>query len=141
MDDVLHGESGVHEWALAEAVSLALSNYSKQSGVKRFRRLVIGLGELQSIDKEILELALGETLKLYGLEVVEFEFITEEASFECRSCGFKWKLGDLGLSDEVREAIHFLPEATYAYIKCPKCGSPDYLITGGRGLSIMGVEY
>ncbi|MEM1835925.1 MAG: hydrogenase nickel incorporation protein HypA [Sulfolobales archaeon] len=141
MGGILYGESGMHEWALAEAVGLALSSYSKQSGIKKFRRLVIGLGELQSIDREILELALGETLKLYGLEVVEFEFITEEASFECRSCGFKWKLGDLSLSNEVREAIHFLPEATYAYVKCPKCGSPDYSITSGRGLSILGVEY
>ncbi|MEM1527780.1 MAG: hydrogenase nickel incorporation protein HypA [Sulfolobales archaeon] len=131
----------MHEWALAEAVGLALYNYAKQSGIRRFKRLIIGLGELQAVDKEVLELALGETLRAYGLELVECDFVTEEASFECRSCGFKWKLGDLSLSNEVREAIHFLPEATYAYVRCPKCGSPDYSITSGRGLSILGVEY
>lgn len=131
----------MHEWALAEAVTLALYNYVKQSGARRIKRLVLGLGELQSIDREILEFALSETLKLYGLEVKEYELVTEEASFECRSCGFRWRLADLGLPDETREAIHFLPEAVYSYVRCPRCGSPDFSILGGRGLSILGVEH
>lgn len=131
----------MHEWALAEAVSLALSKYLKQSGVTRVKRLVLGLGELQSIDKEVLEFALSETLKLHGLEVQEYELATEEAQFECRSCGLRWRLAELGLQDEVREAIHFLPEAVYSYVRCPRCGSPDFSILAGRGLSILGVEY
>lgn len=132
---------GMHEWALAEAVALAVSKYSEQSGGKRIRRLVLGLGELQSIDREVLELALSETMKLLGLEVQEFEFVTEEAVFECRSCGFSWKLRELFISEGIREAIHFLPEAVYAYVKCPSCGSPDFAVVKGRGLTILGVEH
>lgn len=130
----------MHEWALAEAVALAVYNYAKQYRVNRLKRLTLGLGELQTIDREVFELALAEALKLYGLEVREYEFVIEEALFECRACGFSWELKKLKLSEEVREAIHFLPEAAYAYIRCPRCGSPDFSIVRGRGLSILGVE-
>ncbi len=131
----------MHEWALAEAVALALSRYAKQAGIGRLKRLVLGLGELQAVDREVFELALGESLKLHGLEVESYELVTEEALFECRACGFSWGLGDLALSDEVREAIHFLPEAAYAYVRCPRCGSPDFSVARGRGIRILGVVH
>ncbi len=130
----------MHEWALAEAVALALSSYAKRAGIGRVKRLVLGLGELQAVDREVFELALGESLKLYGLEVESYELVTEEAFFECKACGFSWGLGELALSDEVREAIHFLPEAAYAYVRCPRCGSPDFSIVRGRGVRILGLE-
>ncbi|MCX8185409.1 MAG: hydrogenase nickel incorporation protein HypA [Sulfolobales archaeon] len=131
----------MHEWAIAEAIAEAVSKYSESRGSRSVKRLIIGLGELQAIDREIFEFALSEIFKLYRLEVLEYVLQSEEAEFKCRSCGFSWRLRDLELSDEDREAIHFLPEAVYAYVKCPKCGSLDYYITKGRGLSILGVEY
>lgn len=130
----------MHEWALAEAVVLALASYARRAGLGRLRRVVLGLGELQAVDREVFELALGETLKTHGLEVESYELVTEEALFECRACGFSWGLRELALPDEVREAIHFLPEAAYAYVRCPRCGSPDFSIVRGRGVSILGVE-
>jgi hydrogenase nickel incorporation protein HypA/HybF len=44
------------------------------------------------------------------------------------------------LDEEAREAIHFLPEAAHAYIRCPKCGSPDFEILSGRGVWLESVR-
>jgi hydrogenase nickel incorporation protein HypA/HybF len=131
---------GVHEWALAEAVVLTLSQYLREAGLSRVSRVVVSLGELQAVDREVFEFALRELASLYGVEVGRFEVVDEEASFECRSCGFRWGLRDLSLPDEVRESIHFLPEAAYAYVRCPRCGSADFALLSGRGVRLVGVE-
>lgn len=131
---------GVHEWALAEAVVLTLSQYLREVGWSRVSRVVVSLGELQAVDREVFEFALKELASLYGVEVGRFEVVDEEASFECRSCGFRWRLRDLNLPDEVRESIHFLPEAAYAYVRCPRCGSADFALLSGRGVRLVGVE-
>ncbi|MCC6047077.1 MAG: hydrogenase nickel incorporation protein HypA [Desulfurococcaceae archaeon] len=131
---------GVHEWALAEAVVLTLSQYLREVGWSRVSRVVVSLGELQAVDREVFEFALKELTSLYGVEVGRFEVVDEEASFECRSCGFRWRLRDLNLPDEVRESIHFLPEAAYAYVRCPRCGSADFALLSGRGVRLVGVE-
>jgi len=130
----------VHEWALAEAVVLSLSQYLREVGWGRASRVIVSLGELQAVDREVFEFALKELANLYGVEVGSFELVEEEASFECRSCGFRWRLRDLDLPDEVRESIHFLPEAAYAYIRCPRCGSADFVLVSGRGVKLEGVE-
>ncbi|MEM4169637.1 MAG: hydrogenase maturation nickel metallochaperone HypA, partial [Thermoproteota archaeon] len=58
-------------------------------------------------------------------------------------CGFKWFFQKEELDENMLEAIHFLPEVSHAYVKCPNCGSPDFEVTGGRGVwieSIKGLE-
>jgi len=130
----------LHEWALAEAVVLSLSQYLREVGWGRVSRVVVSLGELQAVDREVFEFALKELANLYSVDIGRFELVEEEASFECRSCGFRWRLKDLELPDEVREAIHFLPEAAYAYLRCPRCGSADFILASGRGVKLEGVE-
>jgi hydrogenase nickel incorporation protein HypA/HybF len=44
------------------------------------------------------------------------------------------------MSQDVRESIHFLPESIYAYYRCPRCGSIDFEIVKGRGISEIRVE-
>jgi hydrogenase nickel incorporation protein HypA/HybF len=39
-----------------------------------------------------------------------------------------------------REAVHFLPEAAHAYLRCPRCGSVDFDVAAGRGVSIVSIE-
>ncbi|MDR0318462.1 MAG: hydrogenase maturation nickel metallochaperone HypA, partial [Nitrososphaerota archaeon] len=58
----------------------------------------------------------------------------------CRNC---WQFKKEKLDAVTVEAIHFVPEAAHTFIKCPKCGSPDFEITSGRGIwldSIQGVK-
>jgi hydrogenase nickel incorporation protein HypA/HybF len=49
-------------------------------------------------------------------------------------------MGDMDIEDDIKEAIHFLPEAVHAYISCPNCGSFDFEIVGGRGVYIRRIE-
>ena len=42
--------------------------------------------------------------------------------------------------EQEREAIHFLPESAHAYLRCPGCGGPDFVLAAGRGVSIEAVE-
>ncbi len=130
----------MHEWALAEAVIEYLKERRSKEGWKRVRRLVIGLGELQNVEREVFEFALNSLLEENGLPVDEVGFTVVKASFRCRRCGASWSLSNLDLSDDIREAIHFLPEAVYAFVACPRCGSRDYEIVEGRGLTIEELE-
>lgn len=130
----------MHEWALAEAVATSLSRYIRDVGTSKIERLVIALGELQAIDREIFEFALSEIMRFSGIDVKSLELVTEEAVFKCNACGYEWRLKDLNIPEEIRESIHFLPEAVFAYVKCPRCGSPDFVIVKGRGLNIVGIE-
>ena len=42
--------------------------------------------------------------------------------------------------EDVREAIHFVPEIAHTYIKCPKCGSPDFEVVQGRGVWLESIK-
>ena len=44
------------------------------------------------------------------------------------------------MTEETREAIHFLPEAAHAFVRCPSCGSPDFAVSKGRGVSIKSID-
>lgn len=126
----------VHEWALAESIVL----YVKQHGYSSIKRLRVRIGVLQSIDKEILEYALRELTREHGIRLEQLELLDEYPLLKCNMCGFEWSLNPSDMSDDVREAVHFVPEAIYAYYKCPGCGSLDYTIVKGRGISEVAVE-
>jgi hydrogenase nickel incorporation protein HypA/HybF len=38
------------------------------------------------------------------------------------------------------EAVHFIPELAHAFLQCPSCGSPDFEMLAGRGVSIGSIE-
>jgi len=66
-----------------------------------------------------------------------------KAELKCRVCNHKWKFSTENMDHDVSEFIHFIPEIAHTYLKCPKCGSPDFEILTGRGVwldSIKGVK-
>lgn len=126
----------VHEWALAESIILYLQN----NGVRKARKLVVKIGLLQSIDKEILSFALAELSKENSISIENIEILEEEPLLKCNRCGFEWSINVSSMSGEIKESIHFLPESIYAYYKCPRCNSIDYEILKGRGLGEIVVE-
>ncbi len=123
----------VHEWALAEAIAEYVEQQAKGRPVKK---LVISLGVLQSIDREILDFALKNILEDRNLRIGSIEYVDEEVVLRCKRCGYEWKPSMDEVDESVREAIHFVPEAVYSYFKCPRCGSRDFEIVSGRGISI-----
>ncbi len=123
----------MHEWAIAEAISREVEANLEKA---RIRRVKVILGELQNIDLDVLKQYLEMMLRDVAPNV-EIDYETEEAVFKCRRCGYTWTLADSSLSEEEREAIHFVPEAVRAYVKCPKCSSPDFEVLRGRGVRLI----
>jgi hydrogenase nickel incorporation protein HypA/HybF len=132
----------MHEWALAEAVIAATLEVAEREGMKQVTEVKIKIGELQQIERDIFDFALAQ-LKLARFENAKFYVETERAKLKCRACGHGWLFSKNKLDKDSAEAIHFVPEVAHAYIKCPKCGSPDFEIIEGRGVwleSIKGVK-
>jgi hydrogenase nickel incorporation protein HypA/HybF len=132
----------MHEWALAEAIIAAASQIAEKEGLKEVAELKIKVGELQQIELDILEFALSQ-LKPSKFKNARFSIELAKAELKCRVCGYKWFFKKEKIDESAAEAIHFVPEIAHIYIKCPKCGSPDFEILEGRGVwleSIKGVK-
>jgi hydrogenase nickel incorporation protein HypA/HybF len=131
----------MHEWALAEAVIATVESIRSEHGGRTVLAVRLRIGELQKIDREAfgIGLRMGLEGRPYGPEV--FQLLTEPACFRCRACGREWRLADRPeLGPEEREAIHFLPESAHVYMRCPGCGSPDFELSAGRGVTIESVD-
>jgi hydrogenase nickel incorporation protein HypA/HybF len=133
----------MHELALADAVVKAALRAADDAGMDRIVRVVVKVGELQQIERDLFEFSLTEVLPAQEsrLKDVEFDVAEEAVRFECRACGTEYGRDDVDLDsgDEI-EAIHFIPELSHAFARCPSCGSPDFDITAGRGITLARVE-
>jgi len=132
----------MHEWALAEAVISTASQVAEKEGLKEVTEVKIKVGELQQIERDILVFALSQ-LKPAKFRNAKFNIKTARAQLKCRVCGHKWIFSKDKLNKSTAEVIHFVPEIAHTYIKCPKCGSPDFEVLQGRGIwleSIKGVK-
>ncbi|MGA2762853.1 MAG: hydrogenase nickel incorporation protein HypA [Spirochaetia bacterium] len=131
----------MHEWALADAVVEAAAAALGNRDPSCLRGVTVQIGELQAIDREIFTFALETILSEKPLSSGIFHLETEKATFRCVACGREWGLEESqGITDEEREAIHFLPEAAHAFVRCPACASPDYRVEKGRGVRISALE-
>jgi len=133
----------MHEWALAESILAAAETTATHEHLKTVTELSINLGELQQIDRSILRFALKALAsELPCFKNVKFIFKTEKSHFTCNVCAHTWNYTDLKkkLGADEAEAIHFIPEAMLAYARCTKCGSPDFHITKGRGVTLTTVK-
>jgi len=130
----------VHELALADAVVKRALQAASQAGIDRISRLVVGIGTLQQIERETFEYLLREVLPESDPRLAGTEFVVQDepAAFRCRGCGTGFEAPPP--PEEAGEAVHFVPELAHAYLRCPDCGSPDFEITAGRGVTLRTVE-
>jgi hydrogenase nickel incorporation protein HypA/HybF len=131
--------SSMHEWALAEAVIAAATEIAEKEKLKQVTEITIKIGELQQVEREILSFALGQ-LKSEGFKNTRFRITKGKTKLKCRACGERWLFQKSKLNKDITEAIHFVPEVAHTYIKCPRCGSPDFEITEGRGIWLENVK-
>jgi len=134
----------MHEWALAESIITTAVNAADKEKIKKIKEIVVGLGELQQIEQDIFEFAIGELIKDQGkkLKNVKIKIKSEKSNFVCNNCHNHWTFDDLKkrIDEDESEAIHFIPEVALVHSRCPKCGSPDFEITKGRGVSILSIK-
>ncbi len=132
----------MHEWALAEAILATATEIAKKEKLKQVTEVTVRVGELQQVEREILRFALTQ-MKPEGFTNTKFRFLKAKTELKCRVCGTTWQFKKEKLDKATMEAIHFVPEVAHTYIKCPKCGSPDFEIISGRGIwldNIKGVK-
>jgi hydrogenase nickel incorporation protein HypA/HybF len=131
----------MHEWALAEAVISTVERLYEENGRKKVLSVKVLIGELQHIEMEVFSVGLQNQLAERPFDPDVFHFEIQKAGFRCNACGREWLLEEHSeLGEEELEAIHFLPEAAHVYMRCPSCGSPDFALVKGRGVSIHSVD-
>jgi hydrogenase nickel insertion protein HypA len=134
----------MHELALADSVLKAALSAADDAGMDRIERIVVRVGELQQIKGELFEFSLTNVLpaKDARLAGVEFDVSEELVLFQCRSCGTEYGRDEAGIDDDgdQGEAIHFIPELSHAFARCPSCGSPDFDIRAGRGITLVRID-
>jgi hydrogenase nickel incorporation protein HypA/HybF len=123
----------MHEWALAEAILKSAEQIAEQENLKEVSEVTIKVGELQQIEPPILRFALNQ-MKSDSFKKAKFRILKAKSTLKCRVCGNVWQFNFRKLDKATAEAIHFVPEVAHTYIKCPKCGSPDFEIASGRGV-------
>ena len=131
----------MHEWSLADAVITTVDKYYKEKNAVAVKSVTIQVGELQNIDEEVFFFGLQNLLDGYPFGEEVFHIEVQPVMFRCRFCKHPWSLSDVPeVGPEEKEAIHFLPESAHVYLKCPSCGSTDFVVETGRGVSIGSIE-
>ncbi len=132
----------MHEWALAEAVIKTALEVMKKEGGKKVVEINIVIGKLQTIDMDAFNFALGELIEGTPAESAKINFEYENPVFKCINCGYEWSIESLDklLGEDEIEAIHFVPELSHIFIKCPNCNSPDFDVIKGRGVYIKSIK-
>lgn len=131
----------MHEWALSDSIASAARDVLKAENLKKVDEVTVVLGEVQNIAKKVFADIFNDVKKNYeGVENAVLIIEDEPASFTCLNCGNVFGLKREELNHETSEAIHFLPEMSKLYIKCPKCASSDFKITQGRGVFIKEIK-
>ena len=134
----------MHEWALAESILAAAVEEAEKQKMKKITEITVGLGELQQIAIDVFKFALDELIKENKDKLVDTKIKIEtlESNLKCNNCENEWKFSDMKkkINDDVGESIHFIPEVAFVHTRCPKCGSPDFQITTGRGVSITKIK-
>jgi hydrogenase nickel incorporation protein HypA/HybF len=129
----------MHEWALAESIIATAEKVAQEENLAQVTEVVIRVGELQAVEVPILRFALSQ-LKPESLKKTKFHILKAKTTLKCRVCANTWLFSQTKLDKATAEAIHFVPEVAHTFIKCPKCGSPDFEIPKGRGVWIENVE-
>jgi hydrogenase nickel incorporation protein HypA/HybF len=129
----------MHEWALAEAVIKAASEIAEKEKLSEVTEVNVKIGELQQVERKILQFAL-QQLKPAKFENAKFHVTRARTTLKCRNCGKTWRFQKQKLDRATKEAIHFVPEVAHTYVKCPRCGSPDFEITAGRGIWLQNIK-
>jgi len=134
----------MHEWALVESILTASIEAAEREGLKKIKEINIGIGELQQIAIEAFEFAFEELTKSLDdkLKGVKIRFKTEKSNLACNNCRHEWSFDVLkkNINEGESEAIHFIPEVAFVHSRCPKCKSPDFEISNGRGVSILSIK-
>lgn len=141
----------MHEWSIAEAVCRSALELARAERARRVVGLRIRVGELAQLDLEILREAVRALAEGTILQGAKIEIEVERAEMHCNKCGYKCGMAELLKTlpssaptivdeDGTRDLpLHYYPALIHALAKCPRCGSRDFEVKGGRSVEIESV--
>ena len=134
----------MHEWALAESVITTALEAAEKEKLDSITEIIVDIGELQQIEAELFSFAVNDILKTYSPKLKNTKITVNiiPSRLQCKHCQHTWTFDDIKdqLNKDEAEAIHMLPEVAVVHSRCPKCKSPDFEITAGRGVSIRSIK-
>jgi len=139
----------MHEYSIAEGIILTIKSIMKEERLDEVSEVIISVGDLAQIDREVLLDLLKILSSEYGLGDVKYVINSEETTFKCNYCGYSWSWSstrDVILKDlcgdviECDNPIHFIPDLINVFMKCPRCGSQDYSILTGYDVRLVGIK-
>jgi len=112
----------MHELAIIEALIEQVSREMKRAGRQgRVARLDLSVGRLSGVNPDSLRFAFGLVAPGPPVEGAEMAIDEPKAQCRCNQCGAQTDIDDL-------------------VIQCPRCGSGDISIEGGRDLMLQSIE-
>jgi hydrogenase nickel incorporation protein HypA/HybF len=112
----------MHEIAIANAVIEQVESEVQRAGASgHVTRIALVVGRLSGVNPDCLRFALDLLSTGTILESARIEIVEPRASCRCAACGERVEIDDL-------EAL------------CPRCGSSDVAIEGGRDLLLESIE-
>lgn len=136
----------VHEWSLASGIVKSIEDECRRQSVSGVSSVELAVGELSQIEVRALRQALEELRKGTVMGGCKIRILREKTRFRCSECGHSWPFSKSKQELEPLEkggdnAVHYLPSTVNAFIRCPRCGSPDFQIASGLALSIRKVLF
>lgn len=131
----------MHEWSLAGGIVQTVEDECRKQSIARVQRLELSVGELAQIEVDTLREALAQLKKGTAMSGCRIIIRRERTMMSCRKCMHVWGFSESRkhlspLENGGDNAVHYLPSSVNAFITCPSCGSPDFDIVSGFGLSI-----
>lgn len=135
----------MHEWSLAAGIVQTIEDECKRTSVREVTRVDLSVGELAQIETPMLREALNSLKKGTVMAKSTIRISKERTAFSCRKCGKNWSFAQsrkklTPLEKGGDNAVHYIPSSINAFARCPQCGSPDFEIVKGFGLSIRSIQ-
>lgn len=121
----------MHEFSTAQAILNTILDAAKSYPVEKIIQIKLEIGEFTLLNHAQLRFALKTISKGTPAEGAKILIKTLKGKIKCSDCGYEGELESLPPHSYV---ISFSP------FQCPKCGSPDTDILGGRETNIKDIK-
>ncbi len=120
----------MHEFGIASEIWQAARRAAGAHGAARVLVVTIELGELNFVEDEQLRFWVTALAERDGSPGIDLRIAHMPPNVRCRRCGDESKV------KLAREPGFFIPHS----LVCPRCGSSEIEVTGGREIRVVSAE-
>ncbi|MHA1754464.1 MAG: hydrogenase maturation nickel metallochaperone HypA, partial [Candidatus Odinarchaeia archaeon] len=121
----------MHEFSTAQAILNTILDAAKRYDSEKILQVNLEIGEFTLLNYSQLKFAIKTLSEGTIAEGVKVKIKTIKGKIKCNNCGYEG-------SKKVEETDHFM--ISFSPFTCPKCGSPNTDIIGGRETNIKDIK-